>query len=291
MRKLTPVLFLFLSVSGQAEIQDPPRASVDAKEVYAGIPETLLRADHEDLKTALKSHVMTPGEWVNQLNSERLDVLCVGETHSNEYRKLLTDTIFSNLKIDHLMLETQSADAADLLVQTKRSKTTQLLGADISSLLKQALTVNPHLQISGIEQTKIQSAQALKEKLNLNRSKISRDSFIALNLLSSLKPGQRHVVLYGSTHCGRFSDGLGLDTPFYRLLERELASRQLVQNNVKVISSSKYPALESLLKQYGYLKKEPLILSDLGTLPSAAYNYLLEFNSLFINYNNLILVP
>jgi hypothetical protein len=263
----------------------------EAHDLYKSVDPVFLRPDHTDMQALLSERAMSPSQWVNSVNELDWDFMCVGETHSDIYRSLLSQHVFSDLHFDHFMLETTPPHLEALLNDYRQTGQAQMLGAPMGPVLYTVLSQNPDLKVTGVERTPAQSHLALQEVLELERGRLSREAFISQNIVDHYQAGEKTVALYGSLHCAGLNYGLGLDTPFFRLLERYFAPQNKKLINVRMIFAQNHRVLTALLRQYGLLQNGPVVLTNLGSIDPSEYNYHIDLFVLFMAYDNLIVVP
>ncbi len=278
-------LLLPLSVLANVEL------NLSDENIYSHVHPSFLKADHEDFKAELKDKVLTPLSWQQKMNTSNWDILCVGETHSEGYRNIVSSLVLSELKFDHLMLESKASEIEPLLQEYHETENAIFLSAPITNIFKSVLGNNPQLRISGVERRPEQERLALSETLRLKRGKLTREAFIAQNILDTYRSGEKTLALYGSLHCAKLNKGLGLDTPFFKLMESYFRSQDMKVSNVRVIRAKDHQVLSALLRQYGYLKQQPIVLSNLQNLKPSVYNHQIDLYTLFKDYDNLVIVP
>jgi len=285
------IFLFFLDFLYPISVQGSVKRGLSHEDIYAHVHPSFLKADHEDLKAELADRVLTPIDWQQKMNSSSWDVLCVGETHSEEYRKNISDFILSGLKFEHLLLESKASEIKPLLQGYQKNKSAILLSASVTQVFQSAFQNNSELRISGIERRSEQERLSLNETILLNRGKLSREAFIAQNIVEVYRPGEKTLALYGSLHCGKLNKGLGLDTPFFKLMEFYFRSQEMKVSNIRVIRADEHRVLSALLRQYGYLKGEPIVLSNLQELKPSVYNHQADLYALFKDYDNLVVIP
>ncbi|MDX1432654.1 MAG: hypothetical protein R3286_09415 [Gammaproteobacteria bacterium] len=163
-----------------------------ALEEYRALP-----ADgREAILANLRSNVVPLASWLDALEQRGYGLLCVGERHEDATRRFLAERVLPSLGVDVLMLEATSDELAAI---TKRvyanEKRVTLLGADIAAVIRAARRRNPYLVLAGIEEHPAQRTQ------RQDRRQGSRDRSITANLRSHLRPGKRHVAIFGALHC------------------------------------------------------------------------------------------
>ena len=148
--------------------------------------------------------------WLDDINRREVAVLCVGENHEPYLRRFLADRLFATLKADTLLLEATPGEVRRIRARVEDGdEQVMLLEADIARLMRNALRVNPHLVIDGIEERPEQRAARVEQNTG------SRENSIETNFRTRYRPGRRNVVLYGAFHCSHRGGWL-----FRRLRER-----------------------------------------------------------------------
>ena len=148
--------------------------------------------------------------WLDDLNRRQVAILCIGENHEPYMRRFLADRLFATLKADTLLLEATPDEVARIRARVEDGdERVMLLEADIARLMRNALRINPHLAVDGIEERPAQRATRVE------RNTGSREHSIETNFRARYRPGRRNVVLYGAFHCSHRGGWL-----FRRLRER-----------------------------------------------------------------------
>jgi hypothetical protein len=288
------ILTSLIGFESRGEREDSaPLPKVTADEIYQGVPGFLLKADHTDMKATFTPKVKSLKQWQEGLDRDGFDFLCLGETHSESYRQFLMTSFFEGVRFDHLLLEEPEEKAAETVRRVMAGEDVDILGAPISPLIREALELNPNLRFTGIESDQRQSHRANLETIGLGRQKLSREAFIGINLMKAWRKGERTVALYGSLHCGLLNEGLGLDSPVYRLIQPEIRARKARAHNVKVVRAEDVKVLLALLTRYELYKpgQGPVVLTGLKSIPPAAYNHHVDMFRLFSNFDTVIVRP
>ena len=264
----------------------------DAADPYEGVPAELLKSDHQDFRAALMAGAMRIDEWVDSVNSAKLDFICLGETHVDEHRSFFASAIFPRLSADELLLEETQPAVDEIARGALGGGEPSLLGAPIGPALRAWAARNPSADLVGIEQTGEQAKRVTFEQMHLKREKLSRDSFIAKNVLLAWKRNSRVVALIGSAHCSRLSEGLGFDVPFFRLLQSEFGERGARVVNARYVAPGREPVLRAFLSLSNIAVGEGgLALTRLASIPASAYNFRADLQNLFQAYDVLLVAP
>jgi hypothetical protein len=260
-------------------------------DLYGGLPEFLLQADHEDLSRELRPRARTLAQWRQALNADDFALLCLGESHTEESRSFFAAEAFSELRFDQLLLEESQSVVDAVIADARAGRPAALLGAPIDAILRATIAANPRARIDGIEATAEQALREQKEELELRRSRLSRDGFIGLNALAAIKPGTKAVALIGQLHCALSSESLGFAAPFFRLVQPAFAARGARLRNARAIHRADAPALFAVLERYGLWRGEAMALVDLRSLDPRAYGFRADFARWFESFDQLLLLP
>ena len=148
--------------------------------------------------------------WLEELNRRQVAVLCIGENHEPYLRRFLANRLFATLNADVLLLEATPREVKRIRTRVEAGdERVMLLEADIARLVRNALRVNPHLVVDGIEERPEQRSERVQQDSG------SRENSIEANFRTRYQPGRRNVVLYGAFHCSHRGAWL-----FRRLRER-----------------------------------------------------------------------
>jgi|GEM_PF-3640014 len=237
----------------------------------------------EHMNKALTSRQKNIGEWVENLNSKDLNLLCLGERHDDKYRSYLSKNFFNKYKMDVMFMEARQKQL-DELVKASREEQEEVafLGADIGSVIRAALETNPNLKFIGVELTKAQ-----KNIVTFEGKTKSREGFIAQNVSEHLERGQRHLMFYGANHCAKFDIGLGNKTPAYRHLEKVIAPEKI--RSARMLMHNRGDYLASIFGIIG-LPEENKVFENVSKIPESDYNYIWKIKKYFSSFDDLIYV-
>lgn len=185
-----------------------------------GLPPELLQFTWSDFSENLARESLQVSQWVENLNAQDYSFLCLGERHSDNFREYIAEKIFSDLRFDVLFIET-TPDKAFQIVELyhQGEKNIPLLGANLFPVLRAAFLKNPHLKVVGVERTQEQRRLHTVDMFeNEGQTRLSREGFIAKNILDNWHSGKKHVALYGALHCALNDIGLPNEASFFRLL-------------------------------------------------------------------------
>jgi hypothetical protein len=259
--------------------------------IYQDMPYAFLKPDPLSFEQELRSRIYAPSDWQDKVNTNKINFICIGERHQDNFREQIALNLLQDLNLDQLMLETKYEDVEPLLSTYRSGEATNLLNAKMNKILDSVITKNANIKITGVEIVQEQSARMTWETIRLQQKRLSRESFIAYNMLQNYQEGDQVGVLHGAAHCGNLSKGLALDTPFYKLLQPVLVEKGLSFTNIKVVFAKDEPVLNSYLIRYGLIAKSPIILSDVQNIKPEVFNYHHELVSLFANYDNYLVIP
>jgi len=246
-------------------------------------------ADTLDLQAELNAKQTALNDWIQTVNQSNIEFLCLGEIHSQAFRYFLAQEIFSQLNVDVLMLEADPPQVEQLLAEVETGvESVGLFGVDVAAIIRAVRSVNPAVQILGVDETVQQSQWKNLEEVHSERQRLSRDGFIAQNIREQFRPGLRHVALFGSNHCSLYDLGLG-SRPFFLHLAGPLTARERMKN-VLIVSSAQTNLL-SLTIRKAELEDSLLVLPDTKAIAPAAYNFRWGLKSLLDNYDTVIHFP
>lgn len=214
---------------------DYPRArrvSRQALERFARLPPV----EQEAVVDSVRRAMLSPLDWVEQLQRAGYGVLCIGEIHEPDTRAFLAASFFRHYPVDRLLLEARPPALREIKQRAAAGRDfIPLLGADIGAIIRQARVANPDVRIRGIEET--------REQYRARQSgEGSRERALVRNFWQHFQPGAAHVVLYGALHC---ADERGW---FYRYLRtRDRGRAEIGMRNVQVLGENQFEPLAALL--------------------------------------------
>lgn len=264
-----------------------------------GIASELWTATPADFTSEISSHALSISDWIQKINAGDYNFICLGERHSEAYRSRLSHQLFSKLAIEQLFLEVSEDKGQDLLVEYQLKQdpeAVKLLGPAIGPLLKNTLRASPGVEIAGVDMTPSQAAEMNLEKAQNPNSRLSRDGFIAANILKRYKPGGTALALYGANHCAKYNVDTGWMRPFHSMLQQALPAKEKTLS-VRVILGDQartYPlnpemTLLLYLEQTEYHGKS-FVLPDLSKISRATFNGKASFQGLFDSYDALVVL-
>lgn len=208
---------------------------------------------------ALRVGLLPFNRWLTALDASDIEVLCLGENHSQATRRFLADAFLSRIALDSLMLEATPALMHDIdeRIQAGRDYV-PLLGADISALLRAATRRNPRLAVWGIDETSAQAQDRERTRIG------SRDHAMGINFWARYSPGKRQAVLLGALHC---TDQQGWAYARIRMLAPPAVARKM--RNIRVIGAHQDGVVEAFvgfLDEIG-VDEMSFVIADPASLP------------------------
>lgn len=176
-----------------------------------------LKKDSSEIHGSLVAASQSPAEWAQALNQRSFDFLCLGESHEDLFRQLY-GSVLKDLSFQKLAIETTQSELELIQKSWVENQQAQLLGADFGAILMNLDGKVPKVTLVPVESTKEQDLLETQETIKTGKSSLSRDGFIAQNILSAMVPGEKLVALYGRHHCAKNNMGLG-SVPFFNFLQ------------------------------------------------------------------------
>jgi hypothetical protein len=243
--------------------------------------------DDKDLKEVLLQNSIPVSKWIESINSLKEGFFCIGESHRDSYRKFLAGSVLPGLKVDKIFFETTQIELDNLLEVYTGSKNAILLNADIGGIFNTLFTNNSNIEMFGVEETKEQ--ELAKNRYNrLNKGDfISRDGFIAQNILEKIEPHKKNFAIYGSYHCSKNAIGLGGTVPFYRHLVDNIGISKDKMKSILLVADERGDFLADYLWRLG-LNKKAFVVSDTSKIDQKSYNYSWQIKTYFDNYDTII---
>lgn len=210
------------------------------------------------IKDSLKSDLISPEQWLAQLEKAGYQIICMGENHAESTRKFLAEEFFANFNADVLLLETTPENLQRLIGRMHDGRDYfPLLNADIMKILRAANGRNPTIDIRGIEEIKEQ-----RKRSN------SRDRSIARNFWDRFQPGKLHIILIGALHCSNDPNWL-----FNTLLDQASLPLKEQMLNLRVLGEHQNGPVEAFiyfLDEIG-IEKKHFVIPDTGSLHPRIY--------------------
>lgn len=238
------------------------------------------------MRLAITNNVSKLDEWVKSIESQHFDLLCIGETHDDYIRRFAAENIFNVLRYDVLLLEATPEKLADILRRIDAGESrVELLGADITYVIRAIRQANPEVEILGIEET---DAQRERRQELLEGG---RETSVENNLRKIYQPGKRYLALFGAFHCANTWNWL-----YYRLRQNpnELAGANT--RSIRIIREHIEGPIEAFtyfLGEIGVIPKEHFVIMDNASLPPEIKEWFpfLQANELGISESMVIFRP
>lgn len=272
------IAFLLLFILGM----EPARAELSDE--FRSLPESKFRAE-------LAAHMMPVEKWATQQDRQGFDLLCLGETHDNFYRKFYARTTLPFLQMHTLALEEAESSMAEKYAAFLAGEKVELLGADLGQVLKAAAEKNPSLEVRGVDITPDEDRERTREDIaRKDGSRAHRDGFIAQHFDELWKKGgPRIVALYGALHCSRLNTGFASGLPFFRLLQKIRPGKKIV--SVLVLPPGPQMNLVRILvDKFDLAAGGDMALVSPGSIPPAVYHERQELREILESYD-VILLP
>ena len=261
--------FLSLSVFGQ-------RVELD---------EQFLSTDENNFRAALSQSILSLNDWIQELEQQGIQLICLGETHSNHYRDYYAEHFFSKYAIDTLFLEATQPQVDSFLKGFRNGdQHLNLLAANIFPILQAVLAKNPDARIIGVEATIKQKSAIRAEATEGQTKQLSRESYIAQNVFDQFKPNQKHVMLYGSLHCAHNDFGLGT-IPAYMHLKKFVPEGKI--RSVRTFFRSRLDYFSASLSLLN-LPEGTLVFKDTPQIDPIDYSLAWEMQKILKNYQDVI---
>lgn len=298
MRAFLSILLIIFCLNSWAELDDSYSVAspylVSQEELDAirdqTLPIELRQNPKSEFIKAVNKQKRTLDEWVQSLQERQTSVLCLGETHTEVYRRVMAEKILPHLKMSTLSVEMVQEELEGLKTDFNNLQPVKWLGADFSSILQVVHQQGMGFEdLLAIEQTKPQQMASLKEKISSPDARVlTRDGFIAKNFLKNYRPEGLNVILYGANHCSNFDKGLPLEVPMFRRIKNFLGEER-VESVLPVPLSQKSHPLVAYFLSMG-LTGETMVLPNFRSIPPKAFNYRYELITYQMNYDTIILV-
>ena len=229
----------------------------------------------------LQSIVLPAAQWITSIEAQRLDFLCIGESHQDNYRQYLASQFFANYPLDILFLEARLLPAKFMLMRTDvGERDVALLNADIAAIIRAAETLNPAIEIIGIEE----SSGQLSDRRDAGAG--SRDQSLLDNLTANYQAGRRSAALLGALHCTERWNWL------FARLERSKAATDIESAlNMRLMSERKdllSREFSRFLSLLGYPPDDYAIVNT-DVIDDAVHDWFLQLTQNFASYRAIIL--
>lgn len=273
------LLFTILQTLSFNTLAAAPRVSLDP---------IFFNTRAHDFKKALNNSKVPVSQWVQDLEQKPPQLICLGETHNDKFRSFFAENFFNQYTVDTLFLEARQEQVDEFIKRLNQGETyINLLGANIAPILKIARNRNPKVRFIGVELTKMQKGAITLERVNEGTHFLSREGFIAQNVMNHFIENQRHVMLYGALHCANSDLGLGKVIPAYKLLQRVLPKDSAL--NVKTMFHNISNFFTASLVRFD-LPKEMMVIHDAPEINPESYSLEWKMKRILKNYQDIIYV-
>ena len=234
-----------------------------------------------DLSKKLYDPDLSVEEWVDDLDSENLPLLCLGERHDDKFRQFYSDFFFSRYTFDVLFMEATQEEVDSLVSRSLGGEEyVSFLGANIAQIIRTVASRNSEIEFIGVELTRGQ-----KNEVQSSNKLKSREGFIAQNIFDNFSDLKKSVMLYGANHCAYYDIGLGRKTPAIRHLNKvipkeKMRSVRLVFHHPSQYFSASLHALN--------LPEHAIVFKNSNLVPDEAFNYIWDFKKHLVNFDDVI---
>lgn len=239
-----------------------------------------------DVKENIKNASNLLADWTDDLNKLNYNLLCLGETHNDEFRTFYGE-VLKLIDFQSMALELRQKDFDELLADWKMQKPLYLLKASFDPIAQALESKANKIRIFAVEPTQEQNKFSLEHQIETGKREHSRDGFIAQNIAKNFSEGEKMVALYGSHHCSLNNQGVG-SVPFSNHLKKHWGSDKVL--NVKVLdrrSVSTHPLISSV-DSISEFKRGTVVVSSQKLKPEM-HNYNWKIMSLTENYDFIII--
>ena len=219
--------------------------------------------------------------WLTQLNAARIDFVCIGESHQDNYRRFLARHFFPYYRLDVLYVEARQLPAKVMNLRAEIGEGyIDLLNADIANIIRATRLNNPDTLIVGVEESSGQ------RKVRRESLVGSRDQSIYENIVEHYVPGQRVAALLGALHCNHRWNWLytKLDKPGSPLEYANLLSVRLLSDRKDLLSRE----LNRFMSLLGFPSGN-YVLSDTQALDPLIHEWFLNLTDNLTKYQSVVL--
>lgn len=238
------------------------------------------------MRMAISSLIRPLDMWIDRVNNEKFDLLCLGENHDDYMRRFAAEHVLNVLQYDVLFLEATQEEVEEIVEQIEDGEErVELLGADLGPVMRAILKRNPGVEIYGIEETEDQR-EARQKTLEGGRETTIEGNFRAL-----YQPGKRHAILFGAFHCSNTWNWL-----YYRLNQNPGKLRDASTRSIRLNREHIEGPIESFvyfLDEIGVAPKHHFVITDNAALPPEIKKWFPFFqaNELGISESMIIFRP
>lgn len=274
--RLPPYIFLFWAFTVAA---------------LAALPEEFRAVPDEEFKKELAARMVPVEKWAEETSRRGFDLLCLGETHDDFFRKFYARTTLPFLSFHALALEDSAEATEEKFAAYKKGEKYNLLGADLGPVLQAASLNNHELRVRGIEIGQAEDKERIDAQIaDKPEPRPTRDGYIASHVDQLWKEGHKRVVaLYGSLHCSYRNRGFASELPFARQLQKLRPQKKIV--SVLVLPpGAQGGLLRVYVDSFRLALQGDMALVGPGSIPAGAYHEREELRSLLSSYD-VILLP
>ena len=241
--------------------------------------------DLGDITTHIKESASLMTDWISEINQTDYKLLCLGETHNDEYRHFYGEVI-QELDFYSLALETNDEAFSQLMSDWEQEKPLYLLNATFDPIAEALKTKQPPAVLHPVEVTQEQKKFSLDQQLETGKREHSRDGFIASNIVSKHTEGQKMVALYGSHHCSLNNQGVGT-TPYANHLKKHWGTDKVITVKVLFRDSISTDPLLSFVDSISEFRRKTVVVSSQKLKPEM-HNYNWKIMKLTENYDFIV---
>jgi hypothetical protein len=253
----------------------------------AQIDTDFVKKDTSDIHATLVAASLPVADWIQSLNQKPYDLLCLGESHEDFFREFY-GAVLKDLEFPVLAIETTQEELVKIQDTWKATKQAKLLNANYAPILQSLEGKTPTVRIAPVEATKLQDQMETKYTIETGKSHLSRDGFIAQNILKQTAEGNnggtKIVALYGRNHCSKNNTGLG-SVSFANFLGR--SKKVLSVMLLKRQSKEKINPLVAYLDA-GVEGSKPVLVLDSSKIKDEDHNFNWEMKSILDNFDYVI---
>jgi hypothetical protein len=249
----------------------------------AQVETEFLKRDIIDIQESLKAASVPLSSWVQSLNEKSFDLLCLGESHVDFFRDFY-GPVLKELQFNHLAIEATNEDWLKMNEAWKTTQQAQLLNASFTPILQNLEGKVPAVTVLPVEATREQEQLKTKHTIETGKSLLSRDGFIAQNILQNMRDREKTVALYGRLHCSKNNTGLG-SVSFVNFLGR---SKKVLS---VMLLNRRSPDGQNPLIVYldaGVEGAKPVVVVESAKVRDQDHNYNWEIKSVLDNFDYVI---
>jgi len=238
------------------------------------------------MRLSIINNVAKLGKWIQSIEGQHFDLLCFGEAHDDYIRRFAAENIFNVLRYDVLLLEATPDKLHAILRRIDAGEArVELLGADMTYVIRAIRQANPGVEIWGIEETDAQREQRQKMMEG------GRETTVEKNFRNIYQPGKRHLALFGAFHCSNTWNWL-----YYRLRQNPIELMGEDTRSIRIIREHIEGPIEAFiyfLDEISVIPKEHFAIKDNASLPPEIKEWFpfLQANELDISESMVVFRP